>query len=81
MLHIEYLVSVLSLGLLCSVAAQLLTNYASGKMSVFKMSSFGALSTLCSVFAGVVFLREPMSITLLIGTVLILVGIREVTKP
>lgn len=81
MLHIEYLLSVLSLGLLCSVAAQLLTNYASGKMSVFKMSSFGALSTLCSVFAGVVFLREPMSISLLIGTVLILVGIRQVTKP
>ena len=79
--HINYLLSVLSLGLLCSVAAQLLTNYASGKMSVFKMSSFGALSTLCSVIAGVVFLKEPMSITLLIGTVLILVGIRQVTKP
>ena len=81
LLHIEYLLSVLSLGLLCSVAAQLLTNYASGKMSVFKMSSFGALSTLCSVFAGVVFLKEPMNITLLLGSVLILVGIRQVTKP
>lgn len=79
--HMEYLLSVLSLGLLCSVAAQLLTNYASGKMSVFKMSSFGALSTLCSVFAGVVFLREPMNLSLLLGTVLILVGIRQVTKP
>lgn len=77
----KYLMSVLCLGLLCSVAAQLLTNYASGKMSVFKMSSFGALSTLCSVFAGVVFLKEPMNITLLLGAVLILVGIRQVTKP
>ncbi len=81
LLHTNYLLSVLSLGLLCSVAAQLLTNYASGKMSVFKMSSFGALSTLCSVFAGVVFLKEPMNITLLLGAVLILIGIRQVTKP
>ena len=81
LLHADYLLSVLCLGLLCSVAAQLLTNYASGKMSVFKMSSFGALSTLCSVFAGVVFLKEPMNIILLVGAVLILVGIRQVTKP
>ena len=81
MADMKYLMSVLCLGLLCSVAAQLLTNYASGKMSVFKMSSFGALSTLCSVFAGVVFLKEPMNITLLLGAVLILVGIRQVTKP
>ena len=81
LLHMEYLVSVLCLGLLCSVAAQLLVNYAAGQMSVFKVSSFGALSTLCSVFAGVVFLKEPMNITLLLGAVLILVGIRQVTKP
>ena len=81
LLDVKYLLSVLILGLLCSVTAQLLTNYASGKMSVFKMSSFGALSTLCSVFAGVVFLKEPMNITLLLGAILILVGIRQVTKP
>jgi len=31
--------------------------------------------------AGVVFLREPVSISLLLGAVLILVGIRQVTKP
>ena len=77
----KYLLSVLSLGLLCSVAAQLLTNYASGKMSVFKMSSFGALSTLCSAFAGVVILKEPINWVLLLGAALILVGIRQVTKP
>ena len=81
LLHADYLLSVLCLGLLCSVAAQLLTNYASGKMSVFKMSSFGALSTLCSVFAGVVFLKEPIDIMLLLGAALILIGIRQVTKP
>ena len=76
----KYLVSVLSLSLLCSIGANLLVNYATGKMSVFKVASFGSLSTLCSMVAGVVFLREPVSITLLLGAVLILVGIRQVTK-
>lgn len=79
-LHWEYTVSVLSLSLLCSIGANLLVNYAIGKMSVFKVASFGSLSTLCSTVAGVVFLHEPMSITLLLGAVLILVGIRQVTK-
>ena len=77
----KYLLAVVSLGLLCSIVANLLVNYASGHMSVFKVSSFGSLSTLCSVLAGVVFLQEPMSLPLLLGAVLILVGIRQVTKP
>lgn len=77
----KYLFSVLCLSLLCSIIANLLVNYASGHLSVFKLSSFGSLSTLCSMVAGVVFLREPVSISLLLGAVLILVGIRQVTKP
>ena len=77
----KYLFSVLCLSLLCSIVANLLVNYASGHMSVFKLSSFGSLSTLCSMVAGVLFLREPVSISLLLGAVLILVGIRQVTKP
>ena len=77
----KYLFSVLCLSLLCSIVANLLVNYASGHMSVFKLSSFGSLSTLCSTVVGVVFLKEPVSISLLLGAVLILVGIRQVTKP
>ena len=77
----KYLLSVGSLGLLCSVAANWLVNYASGHMSVFKVSSFGSLSTLVAVLAGVVFLSEPMSWSMWLGVVLILVGIRQVTKP
>lgn len=76
----KYLLSVCSLSLLCSIAANLLVNYAAGQMSVFKVSAFGALSTLCSTLAGVVFLHEPMNWSLLLGGVLILVGIRQVTK-
>lgn len=80
-LHGKYLMSVLSLSLLCSIVANLLVNYAAGILSVFQLSSFGSLSTLCSMVAGVVFLREPVSAALLLGAVLILVGIRQVTKP
>ena len=79
-LYWEYTVSVLSLSLLCSIGANLLVNYAIGRMSVFKVASFGSLSTLCSTVAGVVFLQEPVSVVLLLGAVLILVGIRQVTR-
>lgn len=77
----KYVLSLLSLSLLCSIVANLLVNYAAGILSVFQLSSFGALSTLCSMLAGVVFLKEPVSVALLLGTTLILVGVREVTKP
>ena len=76
----KYLLSVLGLSLLCSIAANMLVNYASGILSVFQVSSFGSLSTLCSVVAGVVFLHEPMSIPMIVAAVMILVGIRQVTK-
>lgn len=75
----KYLGSVLSLSLLCSIVANMLVNYASGNMSVFKVSAFGSLSTLCSTVAGVLILGEPISWMLAVGAVLILVGIRLVT--
>ena len=81
LLQWKYLLSVLCLSLLCSIGANLLVNYATARMSVFKVASFGALSTLCSTVAGIVFLQEPVSLTLLLGAVLILVGIRQVSKP
>lgn len=78
---VKYLVVVFFLGLLCSIAANMLVNYAMGQMSVFKVSSFGSLSTLCAAFAGIVFLKETVTASLVIGGVLILVGVRQVTKP
>lgn len=82
LLNWKYMASVLSLSVLCSIAANLLVNYALGKMSLFKVSSFGALSTLCTALAGVIFLKEPFSFSLALGGVLILVGVRLITlKP
>ncbi len=80
MLVPSFMISVATLGLFCSIGANISVNYAVGKMSVVKISSFGAITTLCSMFAGVLFLGEPMTFSLLIGAVLILVGIYQVTK-
>ena len=77
----RYLLSVLCLSLFCSILANLLVNYALGKMSLFKVSSFGSLSTLCSAVSGIVFLEEPFSVSLVVGGVLILVGVRLITMP
>lgn len=75
-----FLCSVLMLSLFCSVSANLLVNYAAGRMPVVQLSALGSLTTLCSMFAGVVFLREPVTGYLLLGAALILVGIHYVTK-
>lgn len=76
---VKYVLSVASLSVLCSIAANLLVNYALGHMSLFKVSSFGALSTLCTAVAGIVFLKEPFSLSLALGGILILVGVRLLT--
>lgn len=78
--EIRYAIPVLCLSFLCSILANLLVNYASARMSVFKIASFGSLSTLCSTIAGVVLLNEPMSGSLLLGAVLILTGIHCLAK-
>ena len=77
----SYTASVLALSVLGSIVANLLVNYAMSRMSVFKVSSFGSLSTLCAGVAGILFLHEPLTVSLVVGGVLILVGIRIITQP
>lgn len=78
--HPIYILSLLCLSVFCSIIANILVNYALGKMSLFKVSAFGALSTLCSVLAGVVFLNEPFSIALAVGGILIVLGVSQVSR-
>ena len=77
----KFLGSVLVLGVFSSVGANMLINYGAARLPVVKLSSFGSLTTLCSMFAGIVFLREPAAGGIFLGAALILVGIRQVTKP
>ena len=79
--NIKYLAVVFALGLLCSITANLLVNYAMNHMSVFKAASFGALSTLCSALLGVFVMGDKINASIIIGGALILIGVRQVTKP
>lgn len=76
----SFLFALIMLAVFCSFTANQLVNYAAAKVPVVKLSSFGSLTTLCSMFAGVLFLQEPFSLMSLAGSVLILVGIWQVTK-
>ena len=79
--NVKYLAVVFFLGLLCSIVANLLVNYAMSQMSVFKVASFGALSTLCSAVLGIFVMGDNVNVNIIVGGLLILVGVRQVTKP
>ena len=78
--NIKYLAVVFFLGLLCSIAANMLVNYAAGRMSVAKISVFASLITLCSTFGGIVLLGEPFNALSLLGTAMIIVGVWQGSK-
>ena len=75
-----FIIPVLILSIFCSVTCNILVNYAAGKMSVGKLAAFSNLQTMWSMFAGVLFLREPFGWSSFIGSVLILYGIWKITK-
>ena len=75
-----YISSVFILSLFCSIVAGYMVNYAAARMSVVSLATVGTLTTITAAFAGVLFLGEPMNAMSLAGTLLILYGIRQVTK-
>ena len=80
MSNTKYLISILFLSLLCSVASFGLDSYAIAHLTVAKLSAFANLTTAVSVFAGAVFLHEPFSFLGFVFCVMILVGIYGVQK-
>lgn len=76
----EYLLCVLFLGLLCSVVCYFMAAYAITYMPIAREVVFANLTTAVSVFAGVVFLHEPISVWGILCCVLILAGIYGVQK-
>ncbi len=78
--HWNFVVPVLVSSALCSVLCYTIVNYAAGKMSVMTLSIYGTLTTIVSMFAGVIFLHEPFSAASIFGSVLIIFGIWQVTK-
>lgn len=71
----EALLPVLFLAVICSVAAQSLNNFATGRLSVLHLTVFSALSTVVSTLAGIFILKEDVSWMTIFGVVLALFGI------
>lgn len=68
------------LSVLSSIAAFLLLNFASGRLPVGKITAFCNLTTVLSVFAGVVFLGESFTWVTLGAAAVIIVGVWGVQK-
>lgn len=66
-------VAVLYLGLLSSVLAYGLLNFANSHLTVSETSLFSNVTTVVSVLAGVVLLKEPFSVWQMLGVAVILV--------
>ncbi len=72
--NFNYLLSILFIGLLTSVIATFLWNYSLSKISATRVSVYSNLSTLISIIAGIVVLREHLYYYHFIGTVVIIGG-------
>lgn len=78
--HAPFLMSILYLALCSSIVAFLAINYANNYLPVVKTAAFSNLTTVVSLFAGVIFLGEPFSAVSLLASVLIVVGIWGIQK-
>ena len=70
-----FLSSVLYLGGLSSVLAFFLLNYIYSKLRASAASSFSNITTIISIFAGVLILKESFEIYQIIGIIIILMGV------
>ena len=71
----EFIIPVLFLGILSSIVAYLLINYTLSKIEASNTSVFANISTIVSVVAGVVILKETFHLYDFIGSALILIGV------
>lgn len=76
----EYVLSILFLGVCCSVICYFMSCYAITHLTVAQETVFANLTTAVSVFAGAVILKEPLSWWGVICCLLILLGIYGVQR-
>lgn len=70
-----FILPILYLGLLSSLASSFLSAYSLSKLPASQFSIFGNLGTLITVFAGVIFLNESFSWYHIVSGILILAGV------
>lgn len=73
--NLQYNLSICYLGIISSVAAFFLLNYANTYLPVSKTTAFSNLTTVVSVFAGVIFLQESFSWQTFLATAMIVIGV------
>lgn len=78
--HIEFWGAILYLSVASSVFAFLMYNYATSKIDAVRAASFSNIITVVSVFAGVVILKEPLSILQIILCVIIILSVWGVNR-
>ena len=78
--HWQFDVSVVYLGIGASVIAYFLANYSLARLPVARSTIFGNLSTVVSVAAGVVFMKDPFTWVSAAAFVLIMCGIAGVNR-
>lgn len=71
----SYLYAILYLGIVSSVIAFLLLNFANTHLPVAKTTVFSNITTVVSVIAGVVFLDEQISSLVILGVIMIVTGV------
>ncbi len=79
-INIQFLFVILYTGIGCSFLAVVLYNQAISKIGTNTVTSFVGISTIVSILAGVVLLKETFSIVQIIGTILVLVGVYVANK-
>ncbi|MFT0802681.1 DMT family transporter [Bacillus swezeyi] len=70
-----FLLAILYLGVLSSLATSFLSNYALSKIEAAKISMFNHLATLVTILAGILWLGETLEWFHFIGSVMIITGI------
>lgn len=71
----SYAIAVLYLGIVSSVVAFLLLNYANTHLPVAKTTVFSNITTVVSVFASALFLDEKFTSVTVIATIMIIIGV------
>lgn len=73
--NMDFLIVILYQGIGCSVIAFFLSNIAISKIGVNRTASFIGISTVVSIVAGALILKENFSVYQLIGTIVIIMGV------
>lgn len=71
----EFIISILYLAVVSSVAAFILYNYSTSRISVVRSSSFSNIITVVSLFAGILILKEKFSLTEILLCIPIILGV------